>query len=527
MAEDKCDRMVIFEKDSGGPRTSRSAWVSDIQPTPSGSQRELLELRKGFSNLSKQYKTATMKIDGLREERIALRQKITTKDKQLSLMKRRVSALSGERDVLQRERATEHAHLHKLEAKVNAMEDHGHLYDKFQAMKRKLKTSREENEALKAKLQSCAEDQQNQSHEINTLQTALRLKTQEIVEETGKDIPTRLLYAVARSREDGVMLAIQLTDEKEKSRKLEAELGLTRSELSKSEEGRKSALEELEKKERSILSLQAASKSLQNNFEKLQTQFDASRAECETKGGEVRDLKETIDACHNLEKELRKQMHSDEMRAIQREKDVRAELLGALEREAANGQEEQKKSQEAQHALEMQVRALQSDLRESDYNHQQSRLAVDRYTISLQEAEERIQNILLHSDSKESALKEDLKALDAHCTALNEKCSSLSDEVSSAKSEIQFQSQKAEDAARRAQRADALLSQEEQKWQSERAKMIQKLEGTLVQLSGAIEKSDRLERDVVAFKAESDIKENRIQQISQEIAQIRESNNAL
>ncbi len=182
-------------RSDGPPRTSpHFTGNSDLQPTPSGSQSELLELRRGFSNLSRQHKSATYKVDTLREERLALRTKLSTNEKQLSLMKRRVAALASERDLLKRERSTDHARLHKMEAKVNAMQDSALLHDKFTSLKKKQKAVREENAALKAKLESVAEDQATQSHEISTLQTALRLKTQEIVEETGKDIPTRLLY---------------------------------------------------------------------------------------------------------------------------------------------------------------------------------------------------------------------------------------------------------------------------------------------------------------------------------------------
>ena len=99
--------------DSDRPSSSRVHWASDIQPTPSGSQRELLELRRGFSNLTRQHKNASAKIDSLREERIALRSKLTNNEKQLALMKRRVSALSGDRDHMERERAAEQAHLQK------------------------------------------------------------------------------------------------------------------------------------------------------------------------------------------------------------------------------------------------------------------------------------------------------------------------------------------------------------------------------------------------------------------------------
>ena len=84
--------MVILDREGG--RSSRSGWVSDIQPTPSGSQHDLLELRRGLANLTKQHKSATARVDSLREERLALRQKLTTKEKQLSLMKRRAGITS-------------------------------------------------------------------------------------------------------------------------------------------------------------------------------------------------------------------------------------------------------------------------------------------------------------------------------------------------------------------------------------------------------------------------------------------------
>ena len=57
--------------------------------------------------------------------------------------------------------------------------------------------------------------------------------------------------------------------------------------------------------------------------------------------------------------------------------------------------------------------------------------------------------------------------------------------------------------------------------------MIKKLEDSLVQLSSAIEKSDRLEREAGALRAEVRLKDDKISQVSHEMSQIRESNAAL
>ena len=335
-----------------------------------------------------------------------------------------------------------------------------------------------------------------------TSKTALRLKTQEIVEETGKDIPTRLLYAVARSREDGVMLAIQLTDEKERSRNLAAELAISRKEVAKGEEARAAAMELLEAKERSILSLQAASTSLQRNFDKLQAQFDDSRKELNAKAEQCEGFRSELDKSRQAEEAARAEMAEAEARAAQREKDLRAELVGALERESASAAEDKRMAGEAIQSLESQLTSTQRDLREAEYSHQQAVLEIERQQVALREQEERIQGILLHADSKEQALKEDLKALDAHCSVLNEKCSGLADELASSRSDVSFQQQKAEEAGRRAKRSDGVLEEEEKKWQEERGRMMGKLEDALVQLSAAIEKSDRVEREAAAARAE-------------------------
>ena len=337
---------------------------------------------------------------------------------------------------------------------------------------------------------------------LPTSKTALRLKTQEIVEETGKDIPTRLLYAVARSREDGVMLAIQLTDEKERSRNLAAELAISRKEVAKGEEARAAAMELLEAKERSILSLQAASTSLQRNFDKLQAQFDDSRKELNAKAEQCEGFRSELDKSRQAEEAARAEMAEAEARAAQREKDLRAELVGALERESASAAEDKRMAGEAIQSLESQLTSTQRDLREAEYNHQQAVLEIERQQVALREQEERIQGILLHADSKEQALKEDLKALDAHCSVLNEKCSGLADELASSRSDVSFQQQKAEEAGRRAKRSDGVLEEEEKKWQEERGRMMGKLEDALVQLSAAIEKSDRVEREAAAARAE-------------------------
>lgn len=73
----------------------------------------MLELRKGFTNLTKQHKTAMAKIDRMREERQNTRAQLSEGEKKNSLLKRKVAALNAERDNRERERDTERAHIRK------------------------------------------------------------------------------------------------------------------------------------------------------------------------------------------------------------------------------------------------------------------------------------------------------------------------------------------------------------------------------------------------------------------------------
>lgn len=517
----------------GGKRSTPGvSWSVDIQPQMetfpnSSSAKEVLELRKGLANLTKMHKIATAKMDGLRDEKLALKSQLSAKDKHASLLKRKVASLQIECETLERERETEKAHMSKLEAKVGAMSNTADVLEKYGNVKRRCRDLRDENAALKARLQQCAEDQASQTHEINTMQAALRLKAAEISEETGKDIPTRLLYAIARSREDGVVLAIQLTDEKEKNRKCAMEIESLKHKLQESEDARTDLLVALKQKDRRVVSAESANKSLQDTVERMEheiSQVEASNEEMRSVNdgleSELAQREQSIQQLHDL-------VRDNEIASSTREKELRAELVGALEREAAFAAQERKKASDQRLMLERKATSLEAEVKDYNFKVQEMQLENDRLKTDKQELQQRMQEIVLHADSKENGLREDMQALDGHCTALHERANGLAEEVSSARAEAAAYASRVDLASKRAQQAEQALSQQEERWRDDRAALTHKLEDALLQFNNAIEKSDRAEREAAALRTEAGIKDSKMQQLVNEMTNIRESNNAL
>lgn len=70
----------------------------------------------------------------------------------------------------------------------------------------------EEAGSLRSRITTLEEANRAFQGEISVLQRALEIRVKELSGEGGAEVPSRLLYAVAKGREEGVALAVQLAE---------------------------------------------------------------------------------------------------------------------------------------------------------------------------------------------------------------------------------------------------------------------------------------------------------------------------
>ena len=91
-------------------------------------------------------------------------------------------------------------------------------------LRSKLKTARDELQVETAKTRGLQKELEEALRDKASVLHALELRAQDLSAEGGADVPSRLLYAVAKGREEAVSLAVQIA---EKNDELRAERELT------------------------------------------------------------------------------------------------------------------------------------------------------------------------------------------------------------------------------------------------------------------------------------------------------------
>ena len=126
--------------------------------------------------------------------------------------------MTAERDALQASVSGDRAYIRRLEHKMTAggpdtAERCAQLRARVAKLKDEVSLAKSDADAARAERDALARDKASYSH-------ALDLRAEEMSAEGGADVPSRLLYAVAKGREEAVSLAVQLA---EKSDRVEAE----------------------------------------------------------------------------------------------------------------------------------------------------------------------------------------------------------------------------------------------------------------------------------------------------------------
>ena len=357
---------------------SKQAWAAEKKlerakgSVYAAARREADDLRRQLARLTRSYNAVVAKEDEVRAEMGALNRGNAAKEKQVAQLRRVLERLGEERRAAESERTQDKAYIRKLELKLSAASAPLDLKERHQELKKKAQGWRAEVQGLEAQLSVFHGSLQDKALEIQALKTALDTKAAEISKELGASVSSQMLYGLARSREEGIALAIQLSELKDAKQALEeqtAELHdkLKHRELEAMEH--RSRLFDLEKQvhmaeaeklqhQQGAVNLSQLLKEREKVLDALQRTnvgLEAAKAQAQARAAH---LEEALSETDRATKKLNDQLYSD--------------IIGTMEKEAQRLAEERAQFQEREGALEKHVALLQSKLEHYDEDHQRA-----------------------------------------------------------------------------------------------------------------------------------------------------------
>ena len=136
---------------------------------------------------------------------------LDAKEREATFLRREVERVTGERDALTLVANGDKAYIRRLEHKMassgelSTAERCAQLRTRVSKLKQDLATANADKEGFQKELEAATRDKASLSH-------ALELRAADLSSEAGEDVPSRLLYAVAKGREESVSLAVQLSE---------------------------------------------------------------------------------------------------------------------------------------------------------------------------------------------------------------------------------------------------------------------------------------------------------------------------
>ena len=225
---------------SPGLNISRVSLTDGDPPT---ARREILELRKETNFASKHARVADAQLQAVKAERRKAQSSLEAKHRETNFLRREVERFTAERDALQASVSGDRAYIRRLERKMTAGgPDDAERCAKLRARVAKL---RDELDAANVARAAALADRDAAVRDKASLSHALNLRAKELSAEGGEDVPSRLLYAVAKGREEAVSLAVQLAEKSEALRRERDAILRLNERVESLEASRKTALDDL------------------------------------------------------------------------------------------------------------------------------------------------------------------------------------------------------------------------------------------------------------------------------------------
>lgn len=349
-------QMRNFAAPTAAFSNARGAYSVGVDGGPAKNSLQAAVGGKAMRDLEHQAKTLTREIETAREdaahardEMRRLRGSLDARERELRLAKRALVLAHEERTAAEAAVGNDKAYARKLEARLAASGGGAVLREKHRQLRKQHASTCEEKETQAAHLAAAENAVVEANREVATLRSALRIKSQELVaappgatlprdmygnvgaapSTTSSEVTERLLYAVARSREESVVLAVQLSERSQEVQNLKLELTTRVSELDEARLAREATSREILALERKLAEMSGSSARNENDATILRTQLDAASKRAESSGQEVLRLREAVEEARNAlstEKERNithvaelQESHASAKRALDRE----------------------------------------------------------------------------------------------------------------------------------------------------------------------------------------------------------------
>lgn len=264
-----------------------------------------------------------------------------SKERENNFLRREVERVTAERNSLEAALQSEKAYVRRLEHKMTA--GGPDTAARCAQLRSKLKTARDELQVETAKTRGLQKELEEALRDKASVLHALELRAQDLSAEGGADVPSRLLYAVAKGREEAVSLAVQIA---EKNDELRAERELTehlRERCDELEKARKAEFDDATRARAGRADADARAERARTAAEKAVAVAHAEAAKagalaeeaasrCVQLGTELAKERERCDALHRALDE-RDAFHSKDLDVLRREMELAIE---ATEREAGD-----------------------------------------------------------------------------------------------------------------------------------------------------------------------------------------------
>ena len=300
-----------------------------------------------------------------------LRGNLDAKERELRLAKRALALAHEERAAAEAAVGTDKAYARKLEARLAASGGGAALREKHRQVRKQNALLHDEKAAQEAQLSAAENAVVEANREIATLRSALRIKSQELAAAppgrtpagateaaaaavgaahgaASGEVTERLLYAVARAREESVILAVQLSERSQEVQNLKFELTKHVAELDEARQAREVTAREILALERKLAEVSGSSTRNESDATVLRTQLDGASKRAEASGREVLRLREAVEEARDA---LAAEKHRN-LTHVSELQEATASSRRTLEKELTAARREMQEAKAA-HAAEM------------------------------------------------------------------------------------------------------------------------------------------------------------------------------
>ena len=343
---------------------------------------------------------------------------LDAKEREITFLRREVERVTAERDALRLSGDGDKAYIRRLEHKMtssgetSAAERCAQLRARVAKLKEELKMAAADAAEHKKQLDASTRDKASLAH-------ALELRAADLSSEAGEDVPSRLLYAVAKGREESVSLAVQLAEKSDALERAARALEQMRARAENAEQGMRDAVQDAAAAAANAGDADARAAKAMGDAERVAAQAHAKSARAAALADEAMADAEAVGAELRRERErgeaLRRAVDEAEAATTRDLETMRLEMTLAAEATEREAREKAEDATRARETAEAKTAGLEQELA-------LSKRRLDEETAS------RKANDAAHRETLLDAQKR-LATTRAHAAALEEECGNLTAQI--------------------------------------------------------------------------------------------------